>query len=103
MVCPSRVCKSTRITVLFTRTEHMGARKRNGPDSFVHHNDKDQRDWPKRLEGANVIRRRRQCSACGYKWFTVEIVEDDFEMLRAKTGRLEQSTGTLPGMGGRGA
>ena len=73
MVCPNPACQSVRL-----RTTH----KRGGESNQV---DK----IPKRLIGVNMNRRAKLCSNCRQTFYTIEITEDDFEFLRAKTGRLE--------------
>ena len=35
-----------------------------------------------RSAGNNQVRRRRQCKACGFKFTTYEITENDYEDLR---------------------
>ncbi len=75
MNCP--VCKDPRSRVLRT----------DGPDS---------EKIPIDLRGLNIERRQRICSACAKTYFTLEMLEDEFNLLKKPKVLISKSQGLRP-------
>ena len=69
MNCPFRGCGTIETRVVDSRRES---------SDYV----------SKKFAGHNVVRRKRICRF-GHKFFTIEMVEDDYIYLKAERGRLE--------------
>lgn len=72
MHCPEPHCNSTNTKVTDT-----------------YHDNVPSRPLPKQLQGLNVQRRRIRCLDCHSSFFTIEMLENDFDNMRRPPGRLE--------------
>jgi len=70
MRCPRPACNSPDVCTRATR-------------------DADTPTVPIALRGLNITRRKRVCLDCGWTFFTIEMLEIDFDELRKPPGRLE--------------
>ncbi len=64
----------------------------NSPDTTnigSHYDGSPNRPLPQALQGLNIVRRRRRCLTCTRIFFTIEMLENDFNELKRPPGRLE--------------
>ena len=79
MKCPNLNCESKNTTITHTYKS-------------------DHAELSKDLQGLNVCRRFRKCKDCGELFSTIEMLEDDFGMLKKPAGRLSQHISRIRGV-----
>ena len=76
MVCPRAKCGSERLHV-------------------THHYNCNHERLPRDLRGLNVTRRRLQCLECGFRFWSIELPEEEYDELKRPPSRLAQQHAKL--------